>query len=130
MNMNDQIAILKEVGKRLLCLEDEFNIILPNFPTLKGSEFIFTIGWANASKYIDSDVEYLIKGLHIVEILYRNKMQHDFGFGSPSPTYKILKKLKEKNEDLAEKLTKWIANSGGNYYIKKLDYSLHGNDDK
>ena len=119
MNIIEQIEIFKKVGKRLLCLEDEFHIILPNFPTLRGSEFIFTIGWANALKYIDSDVEYLVKGLHIIEIFYRNKIQHDFGFGSPSPTYKILQKLRETNESLAFELTNWIANSGGNYYIKK-----------
>lgn len=121
MNTKEQIEILKQVGKRLLCFEDEFKIILPNFPTLRGSEFIFTIGWANALKYIDSEVEYLVKGLHIVEILYRNKMQHDFGFGSPSPTHKILQQLKDKNESLAYELINWIANSGGNYYIKKTN---------
>lgn len=99
-------------------MEDEFNIILPNFPTLKGSEFIFTIGWANASKYIDFDVEYLVKGLHIVEVLYRNKTENDFGFGSPSPTHKIIQKLLETNESLANELTTWVANSGGNYYIE------------
>lgn len=116
--MNSQIEFFKEIGKRHLCLEDEFNIILPNFPTLKGSEFIFTIGWANASKYIDFDVEYLVKGLHIVEVLYRNKTENDFGFGSPSPTYKVIQKLLETNESLANELTTWVANSGGNYYIE------------
>lgn len=121
MNTIEQIEIFKKVGKRLLCMKDEFQIVLPNFPTLRGSEFIFTIGWANASKYIDSDVEYLVKGLHIIEILYRNKIQHDFGFGSPSPTYKILQKLRETNESLAVELTNWIANFGGNYYIKKTN---------
>lgn len=119
MNSKIQLDIINEIGKRLLCLEDEFNIILPNFPTLGGSEFIFTIGWANAIKYIDDDIEYLVKGLHIVEILYRNKTQYDFGFGSPSPTYKILQKLNETNEKLAIELSNWISDSGGNYYIKK-----------
>lgn len=121
MNPKTQIDIIKEIGKRLLCLEEEFNIILPNFPTLLGSEFIFTISWANAIKYIDVDIEYLVKGLHIIEILYRNKTKYDFGFGSPSPTYKILQKLKETNEKLANELSNWISDSGGNYYIKKLN---------
>jgi hypothetical protein len=118
---SDYIKLLKEIGKRMLCLEDEFQTLLPNYPKLKGSEFIFTIGWANASKYIDKEVDLLIKGLHILEILYSNKTQHDFGFGSPSPTHKILLKLKETNESLAIELTNWIANSGGNYYIKKTN---------
>jgi hypothetical protein len=62
-----------------------------------------------------------VKGLHVLEIMYRNKTQNDCGFGSPSPTHKISQKLKEKNEPLAIELTNWIANSGGNYYIEKLN---------
>jgi hypothetical protein len=118
---NNKIVLLKNIGRRLLCLEDEFQSLLPNFPTLRGCEFIFTIGWANAGRYINKDVDLLVKGLHVLEILYRNKMQNDFGFGSPSPTHKILQKLREVNEPLAIELTNWIANSGGNYYIEKLN---------
>jgi len=121
MNNSEQIIILKKIGERLLCLEDEFNVVLPNFPTLKGSEFIFTIGWANATKYIDSEVESFVKGLHIVETLYKNKTQNNFGFGSPSPTHKIIQQIRTQNENLAFELTKWISESGGNYYIKGMD---------
>lgn len=121
MNNSEQVILLKNIGKRLLCLEEEFKIVLPNFPTLKGSEFIFTIGWANATKYIDSDVEYFVKGLHIVETLYKNKMKNNFGFGSPSPTHKIILQIRTQNEHLADELTKWISESGGNYYIKGKD---------
>jgi hypothetical protein len=121
MDNNKQIVLLKDIGRRLLCLEDEFQFLLPNFPTLRGSEFIFTISWANAGRYIDKDIDLLVKGLHVLEILYRNKMQNDFGFGSPSPTHKILQKLREVNEPLAIELTNWIANSGGNYHIEKLN---------
>jgi hypothetical protein len=117
---NNKIVLLKNIGRSLLCLEDEFQSLLPNFPTLRGCEFIFTIGWANAGRCINKDVDFFIKGLHVLEIMYRNKTQNDFGFGSPSPTYKILQKLKETNDSLAIELTNWIANSGGNYYIKKL----------
>ena len=113
--------MLKKIGERLLCLDEEFNVILPNYPTLKGSEFIFTIGWANATKYIDSDVEIFVKGIHIVETLYKNKTQNNFGFGSPSPTHKIIEQIKTQNEHLAFELTKWISESGGNYYIKGKD---------
>jgi hypothetical protein len=121
MNTNEQIEILKQVWKRLFDLEDELNTILPNFPTLRGSEFIFTIGWANAGRCINKDVDLFIKGLHISEVLYRNKTQNYFGFGSPSPTYKILQKLKETNDSLAIELTNWIANSCCNYYIEKFN---------
>jgi hypothetical protein len=121
MNNSEQIIILKKIGERLLCLEDEFNVVLPNFPTLKGSEFIFTIGWANATKYIDSEVESFVKGIHVVETLYKNKTQNNFGFGSPSPTHKIIQQIRTQNENLAFELTKWISESGGNYYIKGKD---------
>lgn len=121
MNTSKQIAILKKIGERLLCLEEEFNIVLPNFPLLKGSEFIFTIGAANATKYIDTDVASFVKGIHIVETLFKNKNQNNFGFGSPSPTYKIIQQIRTQNEHLAIELTKWISESGGNYYIKGKD---------
>lgn len=118
MTSTAQIEILKKIGKRLLSLEDEFNIILPNFPTLRGNEFIFTISWDKAQKFIDSDVEIFIKGLHVVETLYKNKTQNDFGFGSPSPTHKVIQQLRTTHLDLANELTDWIAEGGGNYYIK------------
>lgn len=114
------IKMFKNIGERMLCLEEEFQVILPNYPTLRGSEFIFTISWADAGMYIDSEVEYLVRGLHIVELLYRNKTQNDFGFGSPSPTYKIIKQLENKNKTLANELHHWIAANGGNYYIKPM----------
>ena len=45
-------------------------------------------------------------------------VKNDFGFGSPSRTYKIINGLKKRNPELALTLTKWIAENGGNYYIK------------
>ena len=121
MNSIEQITLLKKIGERLLCLEEEFYIILPNFPTLKGSEFIFTIGWANSKKYIDSDVENFVKGLHIVETLFKHKTQSNCGFGSPSPTQKIIQKIRTQNENFADELSNWISENGGNYYIKGQD---------
>ena len=55
---------VKEIGKKGICSETELIYFLPNYPVLRGSEFIFTIGWANARKFIDSEIEYFIKGLH------------------------------------------------------------------
>ena len=121
MTNSEKIKLLKDIGKRLLCLEEEFKILLPNCPTIKGSEFVFTISWANSIKYIDNEVEFTVKGLHLLEILYRNKMQNEFGFGSPSPSYKIIKELSNKNNELAESLIDWIASNGGNYYIRKKE---------
>jgi hypothetical protein len=117
MNRIEQTILLKRIGERLFCLKEEFDILLPNFPTLKGSEFIFTIGWANAKKYIDSDIEFFLKGIHIVEALYKNKTNNNFGFGSLSPTYKIIQQISIQNKNLANELTNWISESGGHYYI-------------
>ena len=95
---------IKEIGKSGICTDEDIHLFLPNFPTLSGSEFIFTIGWGNAHRYIDDEVEHFIKGLHLIEMKYRAASHHDFGFGSPSPTYNVIEKLKPKNPILAENL--------------------------
>lgn len=116
--INVQVKLIKEIGNRMSCIEQEFKAILPNYPIIRGSEFIFTISWANAIRYIDSKVDDLIKGLHLIEMLYREKTENTFGFGSPSPTYKIIQQIAKSDKSHAEYLTKWIADNGGNYYIK------------
>jgi hypothetical protein len=35
--------MLKEIGIIIICLEDEFQTLLPNFPTLRGSEFFLLL---------------------------------------------------------------------------------------
>lgn len=92
---------------------------LPSYPILQGSERIFKIGNANAKLYIDNDVDCFVKGLHLIELEYRSKIGHDFGFGSPSPTAKVISALEHADPAKAEKLTKWVALNGGNYYIHK-----------
>ena len=120
MNANIMTLIkrIKEIGKSGICLDEDLNTILPNLPTLHGSEFIFTISWGNATKYIDKDVEYFIKGLHLIEEKYKT-VSTNFGFGSPGPTFKVISKLKLKDPVLAESLTEWVLENGGNYYIKR-----------
>lgn len=95
----------------------EFKNILPNYPTLRGTEFIFTIGSANAIRFIDSEVDDFVKGLHVIEMLYKEKTKNKFGFGSPSPTYKIIQQISKLDISHADILKKWIADNGGNYYI-------------
>ncbi|WP_295234025.1 hypothetical protein [Sediminibacterium sp.] len=116
--INKQIKLIKEIGRKLFCTEEDFKTILLNYPTLRGSEFIFTIGDGNAYRYIDSEVDSFVKGLHVIEMLYKHKMSDNFGFGSPSPTYKIIRELSKSDESHAEELRKWIYDNGGNYYIK------------
>jgi hypothetical protein len=79
----------------------------------------FKIGHANAAKYINADVEFFIKGLHHLELIYREKTKSEFGFGSPSPTAKVINALEKINQNLALELRKWIRENGGNYYIPK-----------
>ena len=110
---------VKEIGKKGICSETELIYFLPNYPVLRGSEFIFTIGWANARKFIDSEIEYFIKGLHYIELKYREKQNNDFGFGSPSPTFMVISKLKETDNGLSLTLSEWVKANGGNYYLKK-----------
>ena len=118
MNRNKQLKTLKKIGIQLFCSEEDFNYLTPNFPILKGNEFIISISWANTITFIDSEVEELIKGLHIVETLFKHKTNNDFGFGSPSPTFKIIQQINNKDQKLAIFLTQWIAHNGGNYYIR------------
>jgi hypothetical protein len=117
--VKEQIIIIKKIGEELICSEDDFKIILPNYPKLGGDEIIFSRALENEIKYLESEIEYFIKGLHVIELTYRNKMQSEFGFGSPSRTYKFIQRLAKSNTVQAENLEKWIADNGGNYYIKK-----------
>lgn len=108
---------IKEIGKACVCSNEDLNIFLPNFPKLYGNEFIFSIGWANANKFIDEDIVYFIKGLHTIEKKYKVLSQNDFGFGSPSPTYKVISSLEKEEPNLANQLKEWVKKNGGNYYI-------------
>ena len=108
---------IKAIGKSGVCSDEDLHIFLPNLPSLKGSELIFTIGWDNADKYIDTEAEYFIKGLHLIEEKYKSFVNYSFGFGSPSPSYPVISRLKLKDPILAEKLIAWVLEHGGNYYI-------------
>ena len=60
-----------------------------------------------------------VKGLHFIEMRYKEELNQVFGIGSPFPTYKVIEALQKQNEELATKLSTWIKENGGNYYIKK-----------
>ena len=78
---------IKDIGKSGVCSEEDLRVFFPNYPVLEGSEFIFKISWANSKNYIDSEIEYFVKELHLIEEKYKTKMNDDFGFGSPSPSF-------------------------------------------
>ncbi|SKA78243.1 hypothetical protein SAMN02745704_01104 [Paucidesulfovibrio gracilis DSM 16080] len=112
-----EIERIKIIGANESCSNEELSHFLPNYPLLKGNETLFRISLANAKKYIDRDVALLVKGLHFIEEEYKKASSNDFGFGSPSPTYKIIKALQSKDPELAHELEGWVASAGGNYYI-------------
>jgi len=114
------INIIKNIGKEGSCSEDELMLFLPNFPTIRGSEFIFRVQWGELILEVKSngEIEDFIKGLHLIEIKYRDITKNKFGFGSPTPTFRILANLRKKDLDLSQKISLWIKDNGGNYYIK------------
>ena len=114
------IQNIKYIGKKGVCSEEQMMSFLPDSPLIQGNEFIFGIGWANAKKYIDEEIEYFVKGLHIIEEKYKSKFGNDFGFGSPSPTYKLIEALAKIEYEKAIELELWIALNSGNYYISKV----------
>ena len=58
-----------------------------------------------------------MKGLHYIELKFREINNNDFGFGSPSPTFKIIQALEKIDKEKATQLKDWVAENGGSYYI-------------
>lgn len=112
------INLITEIGEREDCSDVELFTFLPNYPSFKGNEFIFTISWTNAKAIPLTDIVSFVKGLHYIELKYRKVIKNDFGFGSPSTTAKVINALEIDNFHLAEELRKWISANGGNYYIR------------
>jgi hypothetical protein len=115
------IEVIKKIGENGDCNEDELMSFLPNFPTLSGSEFIFRVKLGELILKVKSmdEIEDIIKGLHLIELKYRDITKEKFGFGSPTPTYRLLKNLEKKEFDISQKIKRWIEDNGGNYYIKE-----------
>ncbi len=114
MMTNQLIYNLTSIGKVLSNDNVVINLFLPNFPLIKGSEPIFKINKVNTYK----GIEYLIKGIHLIEELYKKETKNNFGFGSPSPTFKLIEIYSKSNFTKATELEYWIAKNGGNYHIK------------
>ena len=84
-----------------------------------GRESIFKITWAKDFRDEYDEIEYIIKGLHLIELKYRKINNNDFGIGSTSRTFFLIEELNEQNEKLAHDLYKWINSNGGNFYIPR-----------
>lgn len=93
---------------------------LPDFPTPRGNELIFSRRKLFENHLNVENTVFLIKGLHLIELKYREKVNNEFGFGSPSQTNTILKKLQEMNIRSAIEVTDWIKENGGNFYFQKF----------
>jgi len=115
------INIIKNIGIVCICNEDELMLLLPNFPKLLGNEFLFSVSWLELVKELKSNQDFgnFIKGLHIIELKYREITDNNFGFGSPSSTFRILTNFEKKEYELSQKIKEWIKDNGGNYYIKE-----------
>lgn len=106
-----------EVGQKGSCTSEELSFFLPNFPQTHGSELYFLVDEKDVSSALLPD---LIRGCHLIEMKYRNDTGYENGFGSPSPTNNLINFLRKTNKNSAEDLVKWIANNGGNYYVKPM----------
>ncbi len=108
-----------EIGKNGSCDTEDLHYFLPNFPGLKGSEIVcLNLSFLGLSL---EDIEYLVKGLHYIELEYRKETGNEFGFGSPSKTYNLIHKISRRDSKKAKEMREWIANNGGNHYIKKTE---------
>lgn len=116
--METQTKII-EIGQRGHCTNEELHHFLPNYPIINGVRYIFNYwNWRSISKWSKIDIENFVKGLHFIELKYRELKQSDFGFGSPSKTAFTIDKLNNHQKELAEELREWVKANGGNYYIK------------
>ena len=114
------IKFIRNIGGTNVCSEDELMLLLPEFPKLLGSEFIFRVKWEELIRQLRTtkEIEFFIKGLHIAELKYIEVSENEFGFGSPSSSFRVLKILEKKEFDLAQELIEWIKKNGGNYHVK------------
>jgi hypothetical protein len=112
--IDDIIAIGKSKSFENIIVED----FVPNYPTLIGGEFIFSIHNLRKNNLHIADLCLLIQGLHFIELKYRQQTGNDFGFGSSGQTNNLIAYLNKRNQHIATEIINWIRKTGGNYYYK------------
>lgn len=110
-----------EIGKSKSFEDVIVEDFVPDYPTPHGSELIFSFKKLREKHLNTEDLCYLIKGLHFIELKYRQQTKNDFGFGSPSQTSNLITTLNKRNENKAIEITNWIIENGGNYYYKIIN---------
>lgn len=108
------VGQILSVGQKGVCTSKDLSFFLPDFPTPHGSEPYFYVSEKDVSDALIPD---LIRGCHLIEMKYRKDTGFENGFGSPSPTYRLINVLKGIDRKNADELTRWVAANGGNCYI-------------
>ena len=63
MDTKTFIQKIINIGKNQSASDNQVRELLPEYPTLRGSENLFKIGWANAERYLDEYFVDFVKGL-------------------------------------------------------------------
>ena len=96
--------------------KEDLLIVLPGLE-LDGSSLLFDHFKLLKLIHNEEQFENMIKGLHLIELKYREMTASSFGFGSPSSTSKVLSRFSAINPQKAKDLEDWILETGGNYYL-------------
>lgn len=111
-----------EIDKVLLIGKEELDVnlieFLPHLPRIRGSESILRLRRVPL-KMDMYDIIQFVRGLHFIEMCYKKEVENDFGFGSPSPTFKMIKSLHKYYPGEADNIYTWNEERGGNYYIPR-----------
>lgn len=139
-----------EIGKSDNFDDIDLLYFLPDFPVIHGSEPIFLHLLSLEKKLSTKYIEFLIKGLHKIELAYglasekfyvtKEIYHHQFNespkidynkyinskyrFGSPTQTNFVLYILWRRDKRKALEMEFWIASNGGNYYIERCENNI------
>ena len=118
--MKKEVRTIIEIGEQGKCSFEDLLYFSPYYPRYRGSEFMFEVSYKDVRLRSENEIEYFVKGLHQLELEYRKLMNDEFGFGSPSRTYSIIRSLEkiDRFKELGGYLKEWIRDNGGNYHIK------------
>jgi hypothetical protein len=110
---------LIRIGNLGFVEDGEIRFFLPNYPSIRGDEFIFELTWAHLLRLENAEIVDVIRGVHLIELAYRESTRNDFGFGSTNPSFALLTEFVEVDEVSARALWEWIKLTGGNYFIPR-----------